>query len=144
VKQSDIVEYEENTKEKQKIQIYKIKHQLSLKLSHTDGKHHPPKISKLRRIKGFGENVNQLPLCVYISLLNVSLLYMISQEVVSPLKVSYYFVKTRFLATEMALVLSHMRGTLSKLTPKSLMVCTIHRIWEQQLAVATYSASAVD
>jgi hypothetical protein len=26
-----------------------------------------------------------------------------------------------------------MRGTLSKITPKSLMVCTIHRIWEQQL-----------
>jgi hypothetical protein len=41
--------------------------------------------------------------------------------------------KTRFLATEMALVLLHMRGTLSKLTPKSLIVCTIHRIWEQQL-----------
>jgi hypothetical protein len=48
------------------------------------------------------------------------------------------------LATDMALVLSHMRRTLSKLTPKSLMVCTIHRIWEQQLAAATYSASVVD
>jgi hypothetical protein len=32
------------------------------------------------------------------------------------------------LAIEMALVLSHMRGTLSKITPKSLMVFTIHRI----------------
>jgi hypothetical protein len=52
-----------------------------------------PQISKLRRIKGFGENVTQLPLCVYISHLNVSLLYMISQEVVSPLKVSHSFVK---------------------------------------------------
>jgi hypothetical protein len=41
--------------------------------------------------------------------------------------------KTRFLATEMALVLSHMRGILSNLTPKSLMVCTIQRIGEQQL-----------
>jgi hypothetical protein len=41
--------------------------------------------------------------------------------------------KTRFLAIEMALVLSHMRGTLSKITPKCLMLCTIHRIWEQQL-----------
>jgi hypothetical protein len=38
--------------------------------------------------------------------------------------------KTRFLATEMAVVLSLMRGTLLKITPKSLMVCTIHRIWE--------------
>jgi hypothetical protein len=41
--------------------------------------------------------------------------------------------KTGFLATDMALVLSYKRGTLSKLTPKSFMVCTIHRIWEQQL-----------
>jgi hypothetical protein len=52
--------------------------------------------------------------------------------------------KTGFLATEMALVLSHMRETLLKITPKSLIVCTIHRIWEQQLAVGTYSASMVD
>jgi hypothetical protein len=40
---------------------------------------------------------------------------------------------TRFLAIEIALVLSHMRGALSKITPKSLMVCIIHMIWEQQL-----------
>jgi hypothetical protein len=39
--------------------------------------------------------------------------------------------KTGFLATEIALVLSHMRGILSNLTPKSLMVCKMHRIWEQ-------------
>jgi hypothetical protein len=44
----------------------------------------------------------------------------------------------------MALVLSYVRGTLSNLTPKSLMVCTIQRICEQQLVVATYSASVVD
>jgi hypothetical protein len=44
--------------------------------------------------------------------------------------------KTEFLATEMTLVLSHMRGTPSKITLKSLMVCTIHRICEQQLEVA--------
>jgi hypothetical protein len=49
--------------------------------------------------------------------------------------------KIVFLAIEMALVLSHMRGTLSNLTPKSLMVCTIQRICEQQLAAATYSVS---
>jgi hypothetical protein len=39
VNQSDLGEYEENAKEKQNLQIYKIKHQLPLKLSHTDGKH---------------------------------------------------------------------------------------------------------
>jgi hypothetical protein len=44
----------------------------------------------------------------------------------------------------LALVLSHMRGTLSNLTPKSLMVSTIHRIWEQQLVATTYSAFVVD
>jgi hypothetical protein len=40
-------------------------------------------------------------------------------------------------------VLSHMKGTLSKLTLKSLMVCIINRMWDQQLAAATYSASVV-
>jgi hypothetical protein len=39
VKQSDLGEYEENAREKQIIQVYKIKHQLPLKPSHMDGKH---------------------------------------------------------------------------------------------------------
>jgi hypothetical protein len=87
-------------------------------------------ISKSRSIKGFGENIGQLSLYVYVSHLNISLLYMVSQEV-SHLKVNHFFLwKTGFLATEVALVLSHMRGTPSKITPKSLMVCTFHWIWE--------------
>jgi hypothetical protein len=53
-------------------------------------------ISKSRRIKGFGQNVGQLSLCVYVSHLNVSLLYMISHEVVSPLKVPHSFVEDWF------------------------------------------------
>jgi hypothetical protein len=53
----------------------------------------PPQISKLRRIKGFDENVSQLSLGVYISHLNVPLLYMISQKVVSPLNMSHLFVE---------------------------------------------------
>jgi hypothetical protein len=64
-----------NAKEKLNIQD---KHQLSLKLSHTDGKHQSPQINKSREIKGFDENVSQLPLYIYVSHLNVSLLYMIS------------------------------------------------------------------
>jgi hypothetical protein len=52
--------------------------------------------------------------------------------------------KTGFLVTEMTLVFSHMRKTLSKITPKSIMVCTIHRIWEQQLAAAIYSVSVFE
>jgi hypothetical protein len=99
-----------------------------------DGKHQfPPQISKSRRIKGLGEGVSQLSLGVYVSHLNVPILYMISQKVVSPLNMSHLFVEDWILATEMALVLSHMRGTLSNLTPKSLMVCTIQIIYEQQL-----------
>jgi hypothetical protein len=61
-----------------------------------DGKHQsppPPQISKSRRINGFGENVDQLSLGVYIPHLNVPLLYMISQEVVSPLNMSHLFVE---------------------------------------------------
>jgi hypothetical protein len=85
----------------------------------------PPEISKSRRIKGFGENVGQLSLGVYVPHLDISLLYMISQEVMSSLNISHLFGKTGFLTTEIALVLSHMRGTLSEITPKSLMVCTI-------------------
>jgi hypothetical protein len=53
----------------------------------------PPQISKSRRIKGFGENVGQLSLGIYIPHLNVPLLYMISQKVVSPLNMSHLFVE---------------------------------------------------
>jgi hypothetical protein len=94
VKQSDLGEYEENVREKQNIQIYKIKQQLPLKPSHTDGKYQlPQQISKSRRVKGFGENVNQLSLGIDVSYLNISLLNVISQDVVSPLKVSHSLVK---------------------------------------------------
>jgi hypothetical protein len=44
----------------------------------------------------------------------------------------------------MMLVLSHMRRILSNFTPKSLMVYTIQRIYEQQLAIAKYSALVMD
>jgi hypothetical protein len=53
----------------------------------------PPQINKLRRIKGFGEDVGQLSLGVYIHHLNVPLLYMISQKVVYPLNMSHLFVE---------------------------------------------------
>jgi hypothetical protein len=49
--------------------------------------------SKTRNIKWFGENINQLSLCINVSHLYVSLLNMISQEVVSPLNVSHSFVE---------------------------------------------------
>jgi hypothetical protein len=110
----------------------KANHKLHIKPSHKDGKHQfPPQISKSRRIKEFGEDIGQLSLGAYVSHLNISVLNLISQKVMSPLKVSHSFMKDWiFFATEMSLVLSHMRITLSKLTPKSFMVCIIHSIWE--------------
>jgi hypothetical protein len=51
---------------------------------------------------------------------------------------------TRFLATLMALMLSHMRGTWEHSSPKSHNVYVIQSSWEQQLAAATYSTSVVD
>jgi hypothetical protein len=59
-----------------------------------DGKHQfPPQISKSRRIKGFGEDIGQLSLGVYVSHINVSFLYVVSQEVVSSLNMSHHFVE---------------------------------------------------
>jgi hypothetical protein len=52
--------------------------------------------------------------------------------------------RDRFFATLMALVLSHWSGTWVYSSPKSLMVYVIQKSWEQQLVVATYSASVVD
>jgi hypothetical protein len=49
--------------------------------------------SKVRRNKGFGEDVSYLSLCINVSHLNISLLNVISQEVVSPLKVCHSFVE---------------------------------------------------
>jgi hypothetical protein len=51
----------------------------------------PPQIGKARSIEGFDEDIGQLSLGVYVSYLNISFLNMISQEVVSHLKVSRSF-----------------------------------------------------
>jgi hypothetical protein len=48
---------------------------------------------KSSHIKGFGENISQLPLCVNVFHLYISLLYMISQEVVSHFYVFHSLMK---------------------------------------------------
>jgi hypothetical protein len=53
----------------------------------------PPQISKARSIEGFGEDIVQLSLDVYVSHLNIFFLNVISQEMVSSLKVSHSFVE---------------------------------------------------
>jgi hypothetical protein len=47
----------------------------------------------VRIIEGFGEDIGQLSLGVYVSHLNISFLNVISQEVVSPLNVSHSLVE---------------------------------------------------
>jgi hypothetical protein len=72
----------------------------------------PPQRSKTRRIEGFGENVDQLPLCVNKLHLYLSLLNKVSQKVVSHFDVFALPWKIGLWARHMALELSHMRGTL--------------------------------
>jgi hypothetical protein len=106
VKRGDLGEYEENAREKQNIQY--TKQNINSPLNQTiwmANNNFPPQISKSKRIKGFGENVGQLSIGVYIPHLNVPLLYMISQKVVSPLNMSHLFMEDWILATEMTLVL---------------------------------------
>ena len=69
---------------------------------------------------------------------------MIVDEVVADLNVLRLVVLHRVWEIWIALTLSHRRGTLSKLTPKSFKCCLIHNSWAQQLAAAIYSDSAVD
>jgi hypothetical protein len=77
-----------------RIQIYTIEHKLLLKPNHRDDKYQFLLQScKARSIKGFGKNIIQLSLCINVFHHYVSLLNMVSQEVVSPLKLSYSFVK---------------------------------------------------
>jgi hypothetical protein len=94
VKQSDLGEYEENAREKQNIQYTgqstNSPSNQAIRMASTN---FPPQISKSRRIKGFGENVGQLSLGVYVSHIYISLRYMISQEVMSSLSMSHLFVE---------------------------------------------------
>jgi hypothetical protein len=101
----------------------------------------PSQISKSRRIKGFSEDVGQLSLGVYVSHLNVPLLYMISQKVVSPLNMSHLFVEdwifgywddTGVIVHEGSSLKIHSKISHGVHYPKNLR------------AAATYSASVVD
>jgi hypothetical protein len=94
MKQSDLGEYEENAREKQNIQyIGKSTNSPSNQAIRMANTNFPPQFNKARSIEGFGEDIGQLSLCVYGSHLNVFLLYMISQEMVSSLNMSHLFVK---------------------------------------------------
>jgi hypothetical protein len=122
---------------KRRYSIYKIKHKHPVKPSHRDGKHQfpppPPQSSKTRSIKWFGKNISQRSLCINVSYLDISFFNMVSQEIVSPFKVSHSFVEDWVFAYKDGTdVIAH-EGNSLKDHSKSLMVCTIHRIWKQQL-----------
>jgi hypothetical protein len=94
VKQSDLGEYEENTREAKYTSIQgQSTNSPSNQAIWMANTNFPSQISKSRRIKGFGDNDSHLSLDVYIPHLNVSLFYMISQKVVSHLNMSHLFVQ---------------------------------------------------
>jgi hypothetical protein len=70
VKQNDLGEYDKNARQKQNIQVYRAKAPQTKPYGWQTPIPPSPQISKLRRIKGFGENVGQLSLGVYIPHLN--------------------------------------------------------------------------
>jgi hypothetical protein len=84
-------------KMQEKIKIYNIHDKSTNSPSNQDirmaNTNFPPQISKSRRIKGFGKDIGQLSLGVYVSHLYISFLNMISQEVVLSLNMSHLFVK---------------------------------------------------
>jgi hypothetical protein len=94
VKQSDLGEYEENAREKQNMQYTRSStnshSNQAIRMANTN---FSPQISKTRSIKGFHEDIAQMSLSVYVSHLNVSLVYMVSQKMVSPLKASHFLME---------------------------------------------------
>jgi hypothetical protein len=69
VKQSDLVEYEENARENQNIQYTRQKHQLPLKPSHMDGKHQlpPRKLANREESRGLVKmSANCLSVSIYL------------------------------------------------------------------------------
>jgi hypothetical protein len=100
-----------------------------------DGKHQSPPPRKSANREESRGLVKMSANCLSVSIYLISMppsLHDLSESGVSSQHVSFLW-KTGFLTTEMTLVLSHMRETLSNLTPKSLIVCTIQRFCEQQL-----------
>jgi hypothetical protein len=101
----------------------------------------PLQISKAKSIEGFGENISQLSLCVYVSHLNISILYMISHEVVSPLKMSHSLVEDYIFGyTDGIAVIAHEGNSLKAHSKVS---HGVHNPYDLRVA-DTYSACVVD
>jgi hypothetical protein len=122
--------------------IYKVKHNLPHKPCHRDGKNLVPPIKKQKsRIMGFGEDISQLSLCINVFHLYISLLYMISQEVVSHFYVLRSPMKNWVLGwAHGTRAITHEGNTL---VGHSIISHGMHYL-KNLGATATYSASVVD
>jgi hypothetical protein len=72
VKQNNLGEYEENAREKQKIQVYKENHKLPLKPSHRDDKHQALPRKEVKREESRGL-VKMLANCLSVSMYLISM-----------------------------------------------------------------------
>jgi hypothetical protein len=101
----------------------------------------PLQSSRARRIKGFDKNIDQLFLCINASNLNISLLNVISQKMVSPPKVSHSFIEDCFFCYgDDTGVVAHEENSLKD---HSKISHGVHNSRDLE-ASATYSTSVVD
>jgi hypothetical protein len=97
-----------------------------------------PQSSKARSIEIFGKNISQLSLCVNVSHLDISLLHMISQEVVSHFEMFHSFMEDWvFGYRDSTGVVTNEENSLKDHSKVS---HGVHNPWDLG-AVATYSAS---
>jgi hypothetical protein len=95
----------------------------------------------MSHIKGFGENISQLSLCVNVSHFDISLFHMISEEVVSHFEMLHYFVEDWIFGyRDGTSVVTHEGNSLEDHSKVS---HGVHNSYDLG-ATATYSASVVD
>ena len=82
----------------------------------------PSQMGECGLVKWFGKNIGELILGRHMDKCDVSFLNIISQEMVSHFNMLGFGMEHWFLATLMALVLSHRSGTWEHSSPKSLKV----------------------
>jgi hypothetical protein len=114
VKQNDLGEYEENAREKQKIQVYKENHRLPLKPSHRDDKHQAPPYKEAKREESRGlVKMSASCLSVLINFICISPFstWSLKKWCLTLMCLALPW-KTGLWTRHMALELSHMRGTL--------------------------------
>jgi hypothetical protein len=134
VNQSDLGEYKQNAREKQNIQYTrKNTNSPSNQAIQMVNINFPRRSTNWEESRGLVKmSVNYLFVSMYLISMSPFSTWSLRKWCIFSTCLIFLW-KTEFLATEIALLLSHIRGTLSNITLKSLMVCTIQIIYEQQL-----------